>query len=226
VIDAQTRAPIGVPGKWTPTFSDDFDAAHLNRAVWSTTWFGARRMNGAAVLPSNVRVSGSCLVLSIDGSGKGAVVTSNPRNGDVKRGFQVGTGVVVEARVRIPGNGSRIHAWPAWWVNGQVWPLDGETDIVEGLSGRATTNYHSSGGHTVSDPIPGSWGGDWHTYALERERGRNRIYWDGRLVASYRTDDPGAPQYLLFTLRHSIPPDGTRTAELQVDYVRVWRAAR
>jgi hypothetical protein len=218
------ESPEGVPGRWERIFSDDFDGPRPDPRVWATTWFGGTRMSGATVARSNVRISGSCLVLSVDDRGRAAVVTSNPRNGDTEHGFQIGTDVVVEARVRLPGWAGRIHAWPAWWVNGQRWPRDGETDIVEGLKGRATTNYHSSGGHTVSDPVPGAWGGTWHTYALERGRGQNRIYWDGRLVDSYPTDDGGAPQYLVFTLRPSDPPDGAGAVELEVDYVRVWRS--
>jgi Glycosyl hydrolases family 16 len=216
--------PNGVPGTWRPTFSDDFDSSALDRSTWSPTWFGGSTMNGKTVLASNVRVADSALVLSLDSLGRGAVVTSNPTNGDIGHGFEFGTGVVVEARVQFDGSGSEIDNWPAWWTDGQDWPVDGEVDIVEALQGRATSNYHWQGGQRVSDPIDGEWGGGWHTYAVDREPGRNTIYWDGRVVSSYRTDDGGSPHYLLFTNVPRDAPSTSRAAELKVDYVRAWAA--
>jgi beta-glucanase (GH16 family) len=107
---------------------------------------------------------------------------------------------------------------------GTNWPANGEADIVEGLDGDATSNYHYSQGGSAqtnnSNRISGTWAGGWHVFGVDREPGRNYIYWDGHLVRSYPTFDNGAPQGLILNIGSSSV--ASYPAEMRVDYVRVW----
>jgi hypothetical protein len=89
--------------------------------------------------------------------------------------------------------------------------------------GSATSNYHSPQGANNSNTIAGTWSNGWHTYALDREAGKDYIYWDGKLVRSYSSDDGGSPQYLLFSLDCSGSCHTGSANQLKVDYVRVWQ---
>ncbi|WP_308012461.1 glycoside hydrolase family 16 protein [Arthrobacter sp. M4] len=174
--------------------------------------------------PANVRVSNGELGLTLASQTDGALVSSNP-SGGAKPGFQFTYGYA-EARVYFPGSGSTIYNWPAWWTDGQSWPTNGEIDIAEGL-GTMTTNYHSPSGASNSGTISGTWSAGYHTYGVNRQPGKNDIYFDGKLVRSYATNDGGAPHYLIFNVGSS----NSRTnvfgpaSEVKIDYVRVWNAS-
>jgi hypothetical protein len=57
--------------------------------------------------------------------------------------------------------------------------------------------------------------------ATRGETGKNAIYFDGKLVRTYNTDDGGAPHYLIFNQGGS---GATGPAsQVKVDWVRVWK---
>jgi hypothetical protein len=188
-------------------------------------------LNGSTTDPQNVSVANGMLTLTLSSATDGAAVSSDPEGG-VSPGFQMGCGFI-EGRVEFPGNGSTVYDWPAFWTSSQDWPATGETDIFEGLSGSATSNYHSGGPtqsatniQSLSGQIPGSWGGSWHIYGVDRLPGENVIYWDGQEVRSYPTYDNCAPQYLLINIGGGQYGGPVVTgAQVHVDYVRAWTAA-
>jgi hypothetical protein len=175
-------------------------------------------MNNVTTSPSNVAVSAGELLLTLASTTSGALVSTNPSD-TARPGFQFTYGFA-EARIWFDGSGTTIDNWPAWWTDGQSWPADGEADIAEGL-GTMTSNYHSSSGANNSGTIAGVWAASWHTYALHRQAGTNTIYYDGKVVRTYSTNDNGSPQYLILNVGA-----GQRTdvigAQVKVDYVRVW----
>lgn len=216
--------PIGVPGNWNLVFDDEFNGSSLDTSVWSPDWFGRTgNMNNVTTSPSNVSVSGGDLNLTLSSSGVGALVSSNPAGG-ASKGVQFATGYYAEARIYFPGSGSRIYNWPAFWTDGQHWPADGEIDIAEGL-GQLTSNYHSPLGSN-NGPFEGSgWADGWHTYGVDREPGKNTIYWDGKVIRTYSTDDSGAPEYLILNVGCASRCVTGPASEVKVDYVRVWSNA-
>jgi hypothetical protein len=212
-------------------FDDEFsNESSLNTKEWAPYWFGAGdSLNGSATEPANVSVGGGALTLTLSSSNSGAAVSTNP-NGGASSGFQFGCGVFIEGRILFPGSGSTVDDWPAFWTSSQNWPATGETDIFEGLSGNATSNYHSGGAsqsgsniQNLSGPVAGSWAAGWHTYGVDREAGENTIYWDGQVVRSYPTYDNCAPQYLLINIgAGSYGGPVVAPAKVEVSYVRVW----
>ena len=212
--------PVGPPGTWTKTWSDEFDGTAL-----SPRWVAldGYRTNDVTTRASNVSVSGGRLVLTRSDATTGAEVDSARYDG-AAQGYELQVGDYVEASVHFPGNGSSLYNWPAFWASGPSWPVAGEHDVAEVLGGRLTANYHSpSGSHNQGAPA-GYWGDAFHTYGVHRKATSADVYWDGRLVKSYATDDDGRGQALLINVGSGSGPDVYGAAgAVKVDWVRAWR---
>ncbi len=185
--------PNGPGGSWSLTFDDEFTGSTLDASKWSSSWFRGGSQNNVVTSPANVSVSGGDLILTLASSTSGATVDTNP-NDTARPGFTYAYGFV-EASVWFPGTGTAVADWPAFWTDGQSWPTNGEIDIAEGL-GVMSSNYHAAG-VTNNYLVPGTWAGSWHTYGVDREPGRNTVYYDGKVIRSYATSDAGAPHYLI-----------------------------
>lgn len=225
VVPASTGSalmPLGVPGAWSQTFSDDFNGSALDTSKWSRSWFGGGTMNKVRTDPANVSVGGGILSLKLSDAGTGALVSSNPKDA-ATTGYEFRTGYT-EARISFPGNGTVLHNWPAWWTTGQSWPATGENDIAEVLKGKLTSNYHSGSGTHNQGTIPGAWGNGFHTYGLWRKGNLSEVYVDGVKVKSFATDDGNAAQYLVLNVgKASTSTAYGPASEMKVDYVRAWQ---
>ena len=205
--------PTGVSGNWNLVFDDEFNGTSLATSTWGDSGYTNNNMTGGAKA-SDVSESGGDLILQVGSGGTtGAQVVSNAA--------PVAVGDFAEASVYFAGSGTQIDNWPAWWVSGPNWPAAGESDIAEGL-GDLTVNYHSPSGAHNQGTVSGTWAGGFHTYGIYRGSNYCDVYWDGKLVKSYSTDDNGQPEQLIFTngLGNQIVPGAA--GEMKVDYVRVW----
>ena len=216
----ETDAPVGVTGSWTRTFGDDFDGTALDTSRWVA--LEGYNTNGVTTHARNVSVSEGNLVLTLESSSSGAEVDSAPYDGAGENGYLLPVGSFTEARINFPGNGSTIYNWPAWWASGPRWPAAGEHDIAEGL-GSLTVNYHSPSGAQNQGTVSGTWSNAFHTYGLHRKADSADVYWDGKLVKSYRTDDNGAPEALLLNVGRGRNAVYGTASQVKVDYVRAWR---
>ncbi|HYZ30193.1 MAG TPA: hypothetical protein VE570_14120 [Thermoleophilaceae bacterium] len=212
-------APNGPTGTWTLKFDDEFNGTSLDTTKWTDTWFNGGSMNKVATAASNVAVGGGAATLQLSDSSHGALIHTQGASG----GYTLPVGGVVEAHIWFPGNGTSLYNWPAFWANSTGnWPAGGEHDIAEVLGGQLTVNYHSpSGTHNQGAPS-GYWGDAWHTYTLHRKSGSADVYWDGKLVKSYSTDDNGSREDIVLNVGAGSPTMTGPAGAIKVDYVRAW----
>jgi len=154
---SSTPEPIGIPGNWNLTLDSEFNGPSLDTSIWHTGWFGSgvtdptNSYEEDCYSPSNVTFPGDgTMHLNVTATPStcggetrpytGSLVSTNPDDG-AGGGFQFTYGVV-EARVYLPADGNQIANWPAVWTDGQVWPQDGEDDLLEGLGGQACYHFH------------------------------------------------------------------------------------
>ncbi|MCU1429016.1 MAG: hypothetical protein JWL83_3016 [Actinomycetia bacterium] len=212
-------------------FDDEFDGTSLDLSKWRPNWLGGsnttitKPINGAELScydPAQVRLPG-------DGSLHLAAAhrSCTASNGTT---YAYASGLVetfghftftegtLEARVWLPGT-TTINNWPAVWTDGTgSWPATGESDIMEGLSGKACYHYHSPSGGP-GGCASGAFTG-WHTFGEVVHGGTATYYYDGAKVGSEST--VVAPHYIILNLGVG-GYGGTIAApsEMLVDYVRV-----
>jgi len=227
-----SSGPIGMPGTWHSVFDDEFNGTGLDSTKWTPNWLGCQACTTAPVnsteseayAPSQVSVSGGSLHLqSVEQSTTVNGQTYPYRSGMVQsNGKAEFTYGAFEARIYLPPSSTGIANWPAFWMDGQSWPTDGELDVMEGLGGSACFHFHSPSGAPGSC-APGNFSG-WHTYGADWEPGSVTYYYDGKEVGQITTGITSAPQFLI--LDNAVGADGGQTvapADMQVDYVRVWQ---
>jgi hypothetical protein len=204
-------------------FDDEFNGTALDTTRWKA--LDGYRMNNTTTRASNVSVSGGNLVLTLPSSTSGAYVSSSRSDGAGANGYDLPVGGYAEARVYMPGTDTTIYNWPAWWASGPSWPAAGENDIAEVLGGKMTVNYHSSSGAHNQGVIPGTWHNAFHVFGIHRKATSADVYYDGKLVKSYPTDDNGAGESLLLNVGSTSGSNqmyGTGS-QVKVDYVRAWQ---
>jgi beta-glucanase (GH16 family) len=212
-------------------FRDEFTGGSLDLSRWQPNWLGpsngaiTKPINGAEIScydPAQVRVPGDGY-LHLAAAHRSCTANNGAR-------YSYASGLVqtfphfrftegyLEARVWLPGSTS-IHNWPAVWTDGTgTWPSTGESDVMEGLSGKACYHYHSPSGGP-GGCVAGTFTG-WHTFAEEVYGGVTTYYYDGVRVGA--KSSVKAPHYIILNL--GIGGWGGPVAapsEMLVDYVRV-----
>jgi beta-glucanase (GH16 family) len=225
--------PVGIPGSWRLVFDDEFGGSKLDTTRWSTGWLAAGITPGVSDLeedcddPAQVAVADGTLELGIAQTyeycaGKTQPYAVGAVNSEGKASFLFGA---FEARIYLPRvKGAFIADWPTWWTDGENWPVDGEMDIMEGLSGNACYHLRYSATHADGLCVDGSFAG-WHTYAADWEPGSVTYYYDGVEVGQI-TNSGITPAAQFLVLSYSVHRDSNFTAApstMRVDYVRVWQ---
>jgi beta-glucanase (GH16 family) len=237
--------PLGIPGRWHLLLDSEFSGRRLDGGVWRPGWFGdgisgpINQHESACYSAANVSLSGQgALKLTVSRQQStcrgmrrpftGAALSSNPDDGRSHGGFTYRYGVL-EARVYLPGAGWQIADWPAVETFGQVWPRDGEDDVMENLGGLVCFHFHSPGhapGGNLGGCDPGLAPG-WHVVSSDWEPGSVTWYCDGIEVARTTRGVTSAPMYIvLVNSTSSKSPEVARPDVMLVDYVRVWRRSR
>jgi beta-glucanase (GH16 family) len=214
----------------TYAFRDEFNGFSLDHSKWEPNWLAGdsstvtKPVNGAELAcydPHNATLGNGYLHLRAEHRNCKASngVTYSYASGlvNTSRSFRFTDGTL-EARVFIPSNDTKITNWPAIWTNGQSWPFDGESDVMEGLGGQAAWHYHDgNGAHGAS--VPGDWSG-WHIFAEKVDHGTTTYLYDGHQVG--QAPSTGRPHYIVLNL--GVGGYGGPIAapsELLVDWVRV-----
>jgi beta-glucanase (GH16 family) len=242
--------PLGVPGKWKLVLNSNFASGKsINGNVWRKGWFGTGVTDpinvheDACYNSSNVRTrkGGVNLVVSHIASDckdrtrmkklayTGAVLSTNPKDGRKSGGFQYRYGVI-QVKVYLPGvNKTRVANWPAVATFGQVWPKDGEDDVVENLKGRVCSHFHSPGYAPGGDlgRCDGTFKPGWHVVSANWEPHSVAWYYDGKLLKRVTKGVTSQKQYI--TLVNTVSLKALklgRSDAMRVAYVRVWQRAK
>lgn len=243
--EAPQAGPVGPPGVWTPTFSDDFDGTALDPAKWTPTrdgydYGGDTPFNGpnesAWYWSGNITVADSVVSLAVNNNdpkllGDGNTYPYSAATLCTINRFTFGAGTYIEARVKVMTvNGG----WPAFWSVAQgSWPP--EFDIFEffntATDGRPEFNYHpEAGGQTGPNHYgTGDYRDSWHVYGMWWKTDGSLIpYLDGVAYPAAGggpgTVDTVKPQFIILDQAigsgAGVPANGVA---MQVDWVRAWQ---
>lgn len=240
--------PEGIPGDWHIVLDSEFTGSTLP-SEWQPGWPASSgpttdvTPDAQCLDPSHAVMTGTELDLNLTatsetcggGPGEGppqtstytsALVSTNP-------GFTYTYGVA-EAKIWLPSaaNGS-IADWPSFWATNSPWPLNGEDDILEGLSSGANglACFHFHWGVSAAAELSdggcggGTYTGGWHTFASDWEPGSITYYYDGVQVGQLTSGITSSPMYLILGLGYGGGQGGPLTvpATQRVAYVRVWQ---
>jgi beta-glucanase (GH16 family) len=151
------------------------------------------------------------------------------------------------ARIKMPaGNGM----WPAFWSYGDPWPTKGEIDIIEArgnipMQFSSNIFYGTQPGIPITDnantvvehEVDADITADFHTYELIWTANSLQIFFDDELLHTYNANSVnyiaslfGQKQKIVlntavggFFFPNSSPSSFVDTAEMQVDWVRVYK---
>lgn len=226
-------------------WSDEFDAAQLDTAVWTpeigngANGWGNNELEYYTDRPENLRLENGQLVIEARMEAyAGFGYTSARLKTQGKKTFQYG---ILEARIKTPvGNGY----WPAFWMLGNNiptagWPQCGEIDIIENKGTNTTYGYahwfndaagaKNSSGSTASLDIA-----LYHTYSVKWTAASIQWYVDGVQLHSLSTTAAGMDEFRQdFFLLLNLAVGGNFTGSprrstvfpgrLNVDWVRVYQ---
>jgi beta-glucanase (GH16 family) len=226
---AAAGLPNGLLAQSRLVFSDDFGGTSLDTSKWTANWLGSPAATTPPVntaetdcySPSQVSVGGGELNLTAVArtctvDGKTYDYTSGLVQSDGKFAFTDG---FAQARIWTPAGAG---LWPAFWLDGQHWPNDGEIDVLEAYGTDVSTfHYHYEGGAPGGGTnIAGATAG-WHTYAVYWNATSTTWYYDGKQVYSMATP-VNDPMYLVLNL--GVNSDAAAVpATMRVSYVKVWQ---
>ncbi len=223
-------------GSYTTDFSYYFPGAKLNTAKdFNEGWVSGSGDTGP--VNSNETAGYNSNLISLTGTGYlklplkyGQQITTSkgtyPNTGTLidtygKRYFTPGThGLSVESRIYLPGSGSTVYNWPAFWMDGEGlnWPTDGEADIMEGLGGRTCYHFHDpSGGPGGCSNV----GSGWHTFGASWHNSSITYYYDNKAVGTISSGITNKPMFLIFD--YTTSTNSGNSATLKVDWVKVWQ---
>jgi len=134
-------------------------------------------------------------------------------------------------------------SWPAWWALGVnvdtvSWPKCGEIDMMEYYRKIILANVMDSQEHwTLSkDPLPDGWSDHFHTWVMEWDSTRIKLFRDDVLKVSYPVDNATVNGYnpfrqkmfmrLNLAIGGNMGGDPSKTIfplDYYADYVRVYQ---
>jgi beta-glucanase (GH16 family) len=250
-----TPGPTGVGGSWTLVWHDEFDGSSLDLSKWRPNWFGSTDTAVTVAVnvlevscydPAQVSVSGGNLELTAVATTNAACKKKDGSQASYASGLVMSDGRYnftygfVEARMWLPPGTGTPENWAAFWVNGQVWPEDGEIDVMETLGGGSDTRwtYHydsDTGAGTTHSQITGTpnnmiSGAGWHVFGANWQPDEITFYYDGKSMGSVASSDlaggaktTSSPHY--FIVNHGL--NGNYAVKvpstLKIDYVRHWQ---
>jgi beta-glucanase (GH16 family) len=207
------QAAVPAPTGWTQVFADDFTGTSLNTGNWrvseGTSYPGGPEGFGTGEVEvssrNNVTVANGTMSITAKGQGLGPWTAARIETN--RQDFQPPAGgkLRIEASLRLPeaADGRSNGYWPAFWALGGPyrgnwwnWPMVGEIDIMENVSGlnRVWATMHcgtSPGGPCKEKDGVGNGGPagctpactkSFHRYTIDWSRADQSVTWyvDGK----------------------------------------------
>ena len=211
------------------TFDDKFNGTSINPANWNEVGPWGKPVASTAANfsynTSNVSEANGVAITAQESGGNwtGGILSTNGLY-QFEYGF-------VEAYAKLPaGQGF----WPAIWMYGSNSSSD-ELDIMEFLGGDVThvyqTMHESTSALEQVAPTSTNWTSGYHLFQMLWEPGQVTFYIDNVETASFTTNVPAEPMYLMLNFDVGGPnnwggaPNSSTptTATFNVDYVRVYQ---
>ena len=206
--------PDGIPAAQTGSLVLNDSAA----ALWNS-WDHTTLAGADCETPGTFALTPAGLGLTTDGTfGNCAKITSYAM-------YRYG---IFEARIwSQAGPGGTIANWPAFWMVGQNWPVDGEIDGFEGLGGYDSATFHYGFGNSTltkqSTALKPGWNVVdivWKPHMLAvYYNGQKFVEWDSRVITS---------QPMVVTFDSTTGTGGYTTGQpstLRIAYLRIWTAS-
>ncbi|HKP95393.1 MAG TPA: family 16 glycosylhydrolase [Fibrobacteria bacterium] len=241
-LSAAISSPCASPaGAWTFTWSDEFNGAAVDAAVWGFE-NGYVRNNEAQYYSNrseNSRIEdGKLLIRALKDNWSGHEYTSASRITRGKKSWRYGR-FEIRAKIDI-----RSGSWPAWWWKGDNagWPKGGEIDMMEYYQNKCLFNVMdgnkgwTSPTRSITSLGGPRWAEEYHTWTMEWDSTRIDLSLDGVLINHYEVDKangtgPGGsnplrqPGFMILNqaLGGNQGGDHTKTAypvDFRVDWIR------
>jgi hypothetical protein len=206
--------PDGVPAAQVGSLVLNDSAAD----IWNT-WDHTTLAGGDCETPGTFALSSAGLALTTDGTfGNCAKITS-------KTTYQYG---IFEARIWAQaGPNGTIANWPAFWMDGQNWPVDGEIDAFEAMLGYDSASFHYGADNSYLTKQDTALTPGWNIVDVVWQpqmlavyyNGQKFVEWDSQVV----TSEP-----MVVTFDSTTGSDGYTTglpSTLFIDYLRIWTAS-
>lgn len=237
------------PGTWHQVFEDDFTGNTLDTAKWATCYdwndngcTNVGNHESEWYLPTQVSVSGGALTLSATRKATmGSDGTAYPwTSGMISTGRDSWNGTphftftrgYVAAAIDIP---PQSGMFPAFWLMPASRTAPPELDVAEFYGTpkqvQMTVHWASPTGSDVfraGDYGPANFAAGYHVFALDWEADSLTWFVDGvpRYWVTDRTKIPDVPMEVLLDLAVGIPTQpaaGVNSAQMKVQWVRVWQ---
>jgi beta-glucanase (GH16 family) len=205
--------PDGVPAAEVGSLELNDSAAD----IWET-FFHASLIGADCNTKGTVALGSADLELTTSGKfGNCAEITS-------KVSYTYG---IYEARIWVQaGPDGAIANWPAFWLDGSRWPVDGEIDAFEGLGGYDSATFHYGADNSVLSQQDKALKPGWNTVDVVWKPDMLAVYYNGQQFAAW--DSPvitSQPMQILFDATTGVGGYTTgQPSTMAVDYLRVWTA--
>ena len=250
IISTKISVKAAKSTQYKLVWSDEFINDRLDSDIWNYNigagGWGNNELEYYTNDEQNVRLQDGNLVITAraekDKNGKTIQYTSGRINTNGKASFKFGK---IEARIKVPND---IGLWPAFWMLGQNnprgWPYCGELDILETwnqydfVQGAIHWENEKERPHIDSCRMGSVKMKDktqWHVYGMIFSPKTIEFTLDGKVYKSFdiRSSDKAELRndefYILINcavggnLPHFNPEDDFESAQMLVDYVRVYQ---
>lgn len=220
------QLPATLPSPLTAVMPDGVPAAQVGSLllndsaadIWNT-WDHTSLAGTDCTTPGTVALAAADLDLTTSGQfGDCAEITSNST-------FGYG---IYEVRIWVQaGPAGPIANWPAFWLSGQHWPVDGEIDAFEAMGGYDSASFHYGADNSSLTKQDSALKPGWNIVDVVWKPQLLAVYYNGQEFVAW--DSPvitSQPMRILFDTTTGTAGYTTgQPSTMAVDYLRVWTIA-